>query len=51
MTATGPLSSYNVYARRVWTNNKGGGKATLFVNSNGYLAVVRDSDKKVLWKS
>jgi len=51
MTTTGPLSSYDGYARRVWTNNKTGGKATLFVNSNGYIAVVRDSDKKVLWRS
>jgi subtilisin family serine protease len=51
MTSTGALSSYDGYGRRVWTSKKTGGKATLYVISTGYLKILRDSDKKVLWTS
>jgi subtilisin family serine protease len=51
MTSTGALSSYDTYGRRVWTNGKTGGKATLYVVSSGYLKVARDSDEKTLWSS
>jgi subtilisin family serine protease len=51
MTSTGALSSYDAYERRVWTNGKTGGKATLYVISSGYLKIVRDSDEKTLWTS
>ncbi|HST82423.1 MAG TPA: S8 family serine peptidase [Kineosporiaceae bacterium] len=51
MTKTGALSSYDSYGRRVWTSEKTGGKATLYVGKNGYLKILRNSDKKVLWTS
>jgi subtilisin family serine protease len=51
MTSTGALSSYDAYGRRVWTSTKTGGKATLYVGKNGYLKILRNSDKKVLWTS
>jgi len=51
MTSTGALSSYDAYARRVWTSKKTGGKATLFVSNKGFLKILRDSDNKVLWTS
>ena len=51
LTSTGALSSYDAYGRVVWTSKKTGGTATLYVINTGYLKIVRDSDKKVLWTS
>jgi len=48
---TGLLSAYDSYGRSIWTSAKTGGKATLYVNSSGYLAILRDSDAKLLWSS
>jgi subtilisin family serine protease len=50
MTTGGALNAYDTYGRVVWTT-KTTGVATLFVNSNGYLVVQRNSDKKTLWTS
>jgi subtilisin family serine protease len=51
MTKAGAFSGYDDFGHRKFTSATTGGPNTLFVNSNGYLAVLRDSDKKVLWTS
>jgi hypothetical protein len=52
MKTTGNLATQNTYGKDVWsTHTSGVGASELRVRDRGYLALVRLSDSKLIWKS